>query len=157
MVYTDTILQLIHYNIWLLLLVLITITIESSESIWAKGSFIAVLANLRCCLTSINVRMVFGFKLARHREMVSRSPEKIHSTATAEPRATNQYCTIVSNRKYIKVDWLQSGLQTSRTGFTHELDPMFRFRFMYMPELNLHWGRGSAPCTNQNLRFESKP
>jgi hypothetical protein len=82
-VYTGTILQSIHHDVWLLLLVLVTITIESSESTWTRGSSIAVLANLRRCLTSINVRMVSGFKLARRREMVSRPPEKIRSTATA--------------------------------------------------------------------------
>ena len=67
---------------------------QSAES--PRSSCTAVLANLSLCLTSINVRMVSGFKLARRREMVSRPPEKICSTATAEPRVTNQYCTIIS-------------------------------------------------------------
>ncbi|KAJ7692541.1 hypothetical protein B0H17DRAFT_1133020 [Mycena rosella] len=37
------------------------------------------------CFTIIRVRMMSGFKLARRREMVSRPPEKLCSTATAEP------------------------------------------------------------------------
>ena len=39
----------------------------------------------KCCLTSINVRIVSGHRLALHNEMVSRPPENILSTATAEP------------------------------------------------------------------------
>ena len=36
-------------------------------------------------MTNINVRIVSGWRLARRREIVSRAPEKIRSTATAEP------------------------------------------------------------------------
>jgi hypothetical protein len=36
-------------------------------------------------LTNIKVLMVSGFKLARRKEMVSRPPEKMRSTATADP------------------------------------------------------------------------
>jgi len=39
----------------------------------------------KCCLTSINVRIVSGRRLALRNEMVSRPPENILSTATAEP------------------------------------------------------------------------
>jgi hypothetical protein len=50
----------------------------------------AVLAFVRAkCnrfLTSMRIRMVSAWRLARRREMVSRPPEKIRSTATAEPR-----------------------------------------------------------------------
>ena len=38
-----------------------------------------------CCLTSISVRIVSGWRLARRSDIVSRPPEKIRSTATAEP------------------------------------------------------------------------
>jgi hypothetical protein len=39
----------------------------------------------KCCLTSINVWIVSGHRLALHNEMVSRPPENTLSTATAEP------------------------------------------------------------------------
>ena len=39
----------------------------------------------KCCLTSINVRIVSGHRLALCNEMVSHPPENILSTATAEP------------------------------------------------------------------------
>ena len=39
----------------------------------------------KCCLTSINVRIVSGRRLALRNEMVSRPPENILLTATAEP------------------------------------------------------------------------
>ena len=50
-------------------------------------------ASLRCCLTSISTLIVSGTKLARRREMVSLPPEKIRSTATAEPK----WCRISLN------------------------------------------------------------
>jgi len=39
----------------------------------------------KCCLTSINVWIVSGCRLALHNEMVSHPPENILSTATVEP------------------------------------------------------------------------
>ena len=44
-------------------------------------------ARTTCILlfTSISMRIVLACRLARRREIVSRPPEKIHSTATAEP------------------------------------------------------------------------
>jgi hypothetical protein len=44
----------------------------------------------RRCLTSIKVLMVSGFKLARRKEIVSRPPEKMRSTATADPVNSSQ-------------------------------------------------------------------
>ena len=48
-------------------------------------SRIAVWARHSCCLTSINVLIVSSCRLTRHNDIVSRLPEKIHSTATADP------------------------------------------------------------------------
>jgi hypothetical protein len=45
----------------------------------------AVRAKRNCCLTNIKVPIVSGFKLAQRSNMVSLLPEKIHSTATADP------------------------------------------------------------------------
>ena len=45
----------------------------------------AVRAKRRRCFTSIKVWMVSGLRLARRNEIISRPPEKIRSTATAEP------------------------------------------------------------------------
>jgi hypothetical protein len=39
------------------------------------------------CLTSMRTRIVFGFRLARRNEIVSLPPEKMRSTATADPMA----------------------------------------------------------------------
>ena len=44
----------------------------------------------RCCLTSISVWIVSGWRLACRNEIVSRPPEKILSTATAEPMVHNK-------------------------------------------------------------------
>src|SRR5882762_1506198 len=51
-------------------------------------SWIASHARQRRCFTNIRVRMVSGFKLARRSDIVSLPPEKIHSTATADPGYT---------------------------------------------------------------------
>jgi hypothetical protein len=42
-------------------------------------------ASLKRCFTIMRVRIVPGCKLAHRKEMVSRPPEKMRSTATAEP------------------------------------------------------------------------
>src|SRR3984957_13763145 len=42
-------------------------------------------ARCSCFLTSMSVRMVSAWRLERRRDIVSRPPEKILSTATAEP------------------------------------------------------------------------
>lgn len=39
-----------------------------------------------CCFASMSIRIVSGLRLARRSDMVSLPPEKIPSTATAEPR-----------------------------------------------------------------------
>jgi len=51
-------------------------------------SWVAWQARWRCCLTSIKVWIESGFKLALQNEIVSLPPEKIHLTATAEPKLT---------------------------------------------------------------------
>jgi hypothetical protein len=48
-------------------------------------SWTAVRARRSRCLTNIRVRIVSGLRFARRREIVSRLPEKIRSTATADP------------------------------------------------------------------------
>jgi len=48
-------------------------------------------------------------------------------------------------------------LGTWQTGFAHEPDLMFRFRFMIMAGLKMYWGLGSTPCMNLNLKFEPEP
>jgi len=61
---------------------------ESTTQItqWRRATL--ARARVRCSrfLTSISIRMVLALRLARRRDMVSRPPEKILSTATAEPR-----------------------------------------------------------------------
>ena len=48
-------------------------------------SLTASRVSRRRCLTNMRVRIVSGFKLALRSEIVSRPPENIRSTATAEP------------------------------------------------------------------------
>ena len=48
-----------------------------------------ICASLSRCLTSIRTRIVSGIKLAQRKEIVSLPPEKMHSTATAEPAVLN--------------------------------------------------------------------
>ena len=55
-----------------------------------KMSRMAPWARPRCCLTNIRVRMVPGLRLACRSEIVSRSPEKMHSTTTAELFETSE-------------------------------------------------------------------
>ena len=43
------------------------------------------------CFKIIKVRMVEGRRLARRKEIVSRPPEKMRSTATADPSMTRQF------------------------------------------------------------------
>ena len=57
-------------------------------------------ANWRQCLTSIKVRIVSGWRLARHIEMVSQPPEKICSTATAEPSSIKALVSCTVEKKY---------------------------------------------------------
>jgi hypothetical protein len=45
----------------------------------------AVQARHDHCFTNINVLIALGWRLARRREIISRLPEKIHSTATGGP------------------------------------------------------------------------
>lgn len=45
----------------------------------------ATRASFNRCLTNMRTRTVSGTKLARRNEIVSRPPEKIRSTATADP------------------------------------------------------------------------
>jgi hypothetical protein len=54
----------------------------------------ALRVNLNLALTNIRVWMVSAFKLARRNPMVSRPPEKIRSTATAEPANESAPATI---------------------------------------------------------------
>ncbi|KAJ7320965.1 hypothetical protein DFH08DRAFT_818787 [Mycena albidolilacea] len=48
-------------------------------------SWTVFYARRRCCLTIIRVQIMSGFKLAHRREMVSQPPDKMRSTATADP------------------------------------------------------------------------
>jgi hypothetical protein len=56
-----------------------------------------------------------------------------------------------------RLDWPRSGPRTWQTGFAHEPDPMFRFRFVHLAGPNIHWGPGSTPCMNLDLRFVPEP
>ena len=69
----------------------------------------AVRAKRRCCLTNINVRIVSGFKLAQRKDIVSRPPEKIRSTVTAEP--------IVNGKKQSAADWTNGSLYSVHTWY----------------------------------------
>ncbi len=47
--------------------------------------YLAIQESLKCCLMSINVRIVCGWRLPCCSEMVLRPPENMCSTETAEP------------------------------------------------------------------------
>ena len=57
----------------------------------------AMHASCKCCLTSIRVLIVSGFKLERCRDIVSRPPKKMCSTATAEPKIESGISWMVFN------------------------------------------------------------
>lgn len=91
----------------------------------------ALRASLRRCFTSISVRIVSGCRRERLREIVSLPPEKIRSTATADPWKSNQlnifvYTSILTNLVH-QIDLLhiltsqetaQHGLPTTSTDRT---------------------------------------
>ena len=60
-------------------------------------SWIAPRARHRRCLTNIRVRMVSGLRLARRSEIVSRAPENMCLTATAEPWETLEWYLEAAN------------------------------------------------------------
>jgi len=60
-------------------------------------SWTAMRASCKCCLTSIRVLIVSGFKLERCRDIVSRPPKKMCSTATAEPKIESGISWMVFN------------------------------------------------------------
>ncbi|KAF8064937.1 hypothetical protein FPV67DRAFT_162146 [Lyophyllum atratum] len=54
-------------------------------------------ASLRRCLTSISTLIVSGTRLVRLNDIVSRPPENIRSTATAEPGVCCEVLDLVQN------------------------------------------------------------
>src|SRR5208282_5740176 len=64
-------------------------------STWISN-FISSRARISFLFTNISIRMVSGLRLARRREMVSRPPENILSTATADPVTKS---VLIINRK----------------------------------------------------------
>ena len=57
-----------------------------SSTIWVIVFYPFYIWRIRiCCLTSMRNRIVSGLRLARRKDIVSRPPENILSTATADP------------------------------------------------------------------------
>ena len=85
-------------------------------------SILPTRESLTCCLTSISVQMVSGWRLACRSDIVSWPPEKIHSTATAEPGKHISVRTTYNWYKWKKTyQELSINLKQGSTGLETEL------------------------------------
>ena len=68
---------------------------------WRSFDLIPSRARINFLFTNMSIRIVSGLRLARRREIVSRPPENILSTATADP-LTKRILIININREWLR-------------------------------------------------------
>ncbi len=103
-----------------------------------KAFLIALRSRWRRCFISMRTRIISGLRLARLSEMVSRPPEKIRSTATADP----------VNRTSLTDNWLEANL-------TYQELIEYPVQDWTSSEIHLAcWTTIWQDCRNQNLHME---